>query len=251
MYRFWGLSCVLVLVAACQPAGSLQTTAPQNTTAPQKTTATGNEIVWKGDVITPLANQTTGVAPRTIIIAAPDPERLQATEADAVIVVESNITTEATDLDASQDFSQDFSQDDANPGIEVTPLPVLQTDDMALAAPVGTLEDALAKVDDTEDTGVAPIEQPVVLASLHPEAVVGQTMADLGRNLGLPNFERSDAEVMIWQYRLSACVADFFLYLNGEDYVVTGWAWRAPIVGAELEAESCIQQLGMLVAENA
>ena len=56
---------------------------------------------------------------------------------------------------------------------------------------------------------------------------------------------------MIWQYRLAACVTDFYLYLNGDDYVVTGWAWRSPFVGQSMDEARCEQQIGNLLDANA
>lgn len=125
--------------------------------------------------------------------------------------------------------------------------------------PIMTLEDALA---DTEGAVVAIIEKnsqdqivaiepPKTPDPIHPKTVVGQSIDDLGAHFGLPDFERSDADVMIWQYRLAACVTDFYLYPNGDDYVVTGWAWRSPLIGQAMDEASCQQQIGNLLDANA
>jgi hypothetical protein len=122
-----------------------------------------------------------------------------------------------------------------------------------------TLEDALAKTDvaavlpgdETSQGQAVVIEPPKMPDPIHPQTIVGQSIDDLGTSLGLPDFERNDADVVIWQYRLAACVTDFYLYLNGDDYVVTGWAWRPPLINQTMDEESCQQQIGTLLDANA
>ena len=97
---------------------------------------------------------------------------------------------------------------------------------------------------------VVVTEAPKTQNPIHPRTIIGQSIDDLGSNFGLPDFERSDADVVIWQYRLAACVTDFYLYLNGEEYVVKGWAWRSPIINQTMDEESCQKQIGMLLGSN-
>jgi len=124
---------------------------------------------------------------------------------------------------------------------------------------ITTLKDAL---DETNLAAVQPIDdsarEPVIVTKppkapdpIHPQTIVGQSIGDLGASLGLPDFERNDADVVIWQYRLTACVADFYLYLNDGDYIVTGWAWRPPFINQTLDEEICQQQIGKLLDLNA
>ena len=104
--------------------------------------------------------------------------------------------------------------------------------------------------DETSQGQDVVIQPPKMPDPIHPQTIVGQSIDDLG-SLGLPDFERNDADVVIWQYRLAACVTDFYLYLNGDDYVVTGWAWRPPLINQTMDEESCQQQIGTLLDANA
>ena len=97
--------------------------------------------------------------------------------------------------------------------------------------------------------------QAVVIATrvpdpIHPQTIVGQSIDDLGTSLGLPDFERNDADVDL-AVPAGGCVTDFYLYLNGDDYVVTGWAWRPPLINQTMDEESCQQQIGTLLDANA
>ena len=66
--------------------------------------------------------------------------------------------------------------------------------------------------DETSQGQAVVIEPPKMPDPIHPQTIVGQSIDDLGTSLGLPDFERNDADVVIWQYRLAACVTDFYLY---------------------------------------
>ena len=124
---------------------------------------------------------------------------------------------------------------------------------------ITTLEDALAKTEvgavlpgeETSQGQAVVIEPPKMPDPIHPQTIVGQSIDDLGTSLGLPDFERSDSDVVIWQYRLAACVTDFYLYQNGDEYIVTGWAWRPPLINQMMDEESCQQQIGTLIDTNA
>ena len=61
--------------------------------------------------------------------------------------------------------------------------------------------------------------------------------------LGHPDFLRHDGNAQTWQYRLASCVVDFFVYPEGDGEVITGWAWRAPIVGERIDRLKCRQAL--------
>ncbi len=93
-------------------------------------------------------------------------------------------------------------------------------------------------------------EAPTTPDPIHPQTIIGQSLEDLNTSFGQPDFERSDANVVIWQYRLEACVTDFYMYLNGDDYIVREWAWRSPFINQMIDEESCQKQIGALIAPN-
>ncbi len=65
----------------------------------------------------------------------------------------------------------------------------------------------------------APTIQP---AGLPPDTdqLRGYPAADLSRRLGEPDFVREEPPAVIWQYRSADCVADLFLYRNGDELQV-------------------------------
>jgi hypothetical protein len=226
MYRFLGIVLLAITLAACQPATTSPTKTVDVSASSAADTASSNDVIWQSGNITPVQN---GDDATTVLPS------LQADESSMVI-------------------EGVMSEEDSY--VEPTDVVVMLVPDAALQAAVDALNKAAAG--DTENTDIDTLEKAIVavekqdeIASLDPNLLVGHNMEALGRDLGLPDFERSEANVMIWQYRLAACVTDFFLYLDGDTYVVTAWAWRTPVVGTVLDPESCKQELGNLADKNA
>jgi len=46
-----------------------------------------------------------------------------------------------------------------------------------------------------------------------------------------------------WQYRFADCVVDYFLFPQDGVTQVTGWAWRARVIGGNVDATLCRQAL--------
>lgn len=226
MYRFLGIGLLAITLAACQPATTSPTKTVNAPVSSAADTASTNDVIWQGGTITPVQNGDDA----TMVLPS-----LQADESSMVIEGE---------------MSEEGGY------VEPTDVVVMLVPDAALLAAVDALNEAAT--DDTErgdidtlEKAIVAVEKQVEVASLDPDLLVGHNMEDLGRDLGLPDFERSEANVMIWQYRLTTCVTDFFLYLDGDTYVVTAWAWRTPIIGTVLDPESCKQELGNLADKNA
>ncbi len=53
-----------------------------------------------------------------------------------------------------------------------------------------------------------------------------------------------------WQYRLAGCVVDYFLFPQDGVTRVAGWAWRAPVIGMDIDAVSCRQALARRGGES-
>jgi len=214
-------------IAACQPQTTIQTPNTNNqrggSEVKSTSVATENDVTWASDLI------------------APSPTDLNSDE-----LGEPDQTPSAT-------TPQPEPQTDPQTDQVTTSVPeTLETDDQATASvqTVDTLESAIEQAEQVPAMPAPPIPKPPTL--LQPSIVIGSDIEELGNILGLPDFERSDGDVVIWQYRLAACVTDFFLYLDADkdDYAVTAWAWRAPIIGTMVNTEACTEQLGDLLDAN-
>ena len=271
MYRFLGLVLMVTLIAACQPQTNIQTgpqtlktrlptmsKTPQDQASVEKATdSSGNEVDWQQVVQEPTKDITTESAPVTMTALDADeigepPAPVPLTEAVSEPVIESG-----TELVAESNKDDTTLTDDNT--LQIASLSVAGAETAAESEAITTLEDALTEIEvaavpmdeEASQTQIVAIEEPKTPDPIHPKTIVGKSIDGLGASLGLPDFERSDADVMIWQYRLAACVTDFYLYLNGDDYVVTGWAWRPPFVGQSMDEERCEQQIGNLLDANA
>ena len=271
MYRFLGLVLMATLIAACQPQTNIQTglqklktRLPTLSETPQdqasvETAAesSDNEVDWQQVDIESMKDITTESASVTITALDTDeigepPAPVPVTDTVSEPVIESG-----AELVAKSNEDDATLPDDSTS--QITSLAVAKTETAAESEAITTLEDALTEIEVTavpvdkeaSQNQIVAIEEPKTPSPIHPKTIVGKSIDGLGASLGLPDFERSDADVMIWQYRLAACVTDFYLYLNGDDYVVTGWAWRPPFVGQSMDEERCEQQIGNLLDANA
>ena len=271
MYRFLGLVLMATLIAACQPQTNIQTglqtlktrlptlsETPQDQASVETATDTsGNEVDWQQVVIEPTKDITTESAPVTMTALDADeigepPAPVPLIEAVSEPVIESG-----TELVAESNKDDTTLTDDNT--LQIASLSVAGAETAAESEAITTLEDALTEIEvaavpmdeEASQNQIVAIEKPKTPDPIHPKTIVGKNIDDLGESLGLPDFERIDADVMIWQYRLAACVTDFYLYLNGDDYFVTGWAWRPPFVGQSMDEERCEQQIGNLLDANA
>ena len=272
MYRFLGLVLMAALIAGCQPQTNIQTDLPSLSGIPQDKTA-GDNVEWQAAIIEPVPD----------IAAEPAGTTLTTTESATVEMTALNEgetnepPTAAAEADEGGMTLADKSSlqiaslaepesEAAIGGDPITTLedavggdPITTLEDAVGGDSITTLEDALAKPDvaavlpgeETSQGQALAIEPPKMPDPIHPQTIVGQSIDDLSTSLGLPDFERNDADVVIWQYRLAACVTDFYMYLNGDDYVVTGWAWRPPLINQTMDEQSCQQQIGTLLDANA
>ena len=65
----------------------------------------------------------------------------------------------------------------------------------------------------------------------------------LRSRLGEADFTRDEGEMKTWQYRFDTCVVDYFLLAEGDVARVVGWAWRAPVIGVEIDETACRRAL--------
>ena len=65
----------------------------------------------------------------------------------------------------------------------------------------------------------------------------------LRSRLGVADFTRTEGKVETWQYRFETCVVDYFLVVDSDAARVVSWAWRAPVIGAQVDKIACRRAL--------
>ena len=65
----------------------------------------------------------------------------------------------------------------------------------------------------------------------------------LQSRLGEADFTRTEGEMETWQYRFETCVVDYFLVTDSDTARVVSWAWRAPVIGAQVDETACRRAL--------
>ncbi len=91
-----------------------------------------------------------------------------------------------------------------------------------------------------------PLPPPVVLPVFDPASVMNQRPEELLRQLGTASVIREEGYVQIWQYRIEACIADFFFYQNSKDSMrlhLTAWDARSTVIGGKLDMKACRNEL--------
>ena len=101
--------------------------------------------------------------------------------------------------------------------------------------------------DDTQQLAMvqpaAPPPPPPPPAELAPATLLGIDQAGLFSTLGAADLLRQEGNMEVWQYRLTACVVDFYIYPAATGRQVTHWDWRVPKIGQTLDVTACRQQL--------
>ena len=101
--------------------------------------------------------------------------------------------------------------------------------------------------DDTQQLAMvqpaAPPPPPPPPAELAPATLLGIDQAGLFSTLGAADLLRQEGSMEVWQYRLTACVVDFYIYPAATGRQVTHWDWRVPKIGQTLDVTACRQQL--------
>ena len=268
MHRFLGFVLMAFPIAACQPQTNIQsdlqtlkiilpsisgTSQDENANVDvkwQETSIDAGENSLDADAAVKEKTQNFVAEPEGLIITTLSPATIEVSGLNEDETGEPLVTAEETGVEGAASTDNSMLQI-TNP-TRSNRMTTVESESII------TLKDALDEID---LAAIQPIDEdawePVVVNEppkgpdpIHPQTIIGQTIDDLGTRLGLPDFERTDADVVIWQYRLASCVTDFYLYLSGDDYIVTGWAWRPPFVHQTLDEEICQQQIGTLLDLN-
>ena len=164
-------------------------------------------------------------------------------EADSGTAADSlraSMTTTAVEAEPAPDKADDTDDPASEPVAETQPENLPTSDD---AGNEGTIGDAIAS-DETAVTDLALLAPPPPPpAELVPSSLVGFSPEQLRARLGEADFTRQEGDMKTWQYRLSDCVVDYFLFPQEGVIRVASWAWRAPVIGLDIDAVACRRAL--------
>ena len=83
-------------------------------------------------------------------------------------------------------------------------------------------------------------------AEFEPASIVGLSADQLEARFGTADLLRREGTAEVWQYRLSACVVDYFVYPDAAGIrKIVAWDWRAPVLSADIDALKCRQDLAI------
>ena len=146
---------------------------------------------------------------------------------------------------------------------EAMPLPVDQTEgkesapnnDTPAANTAGTIEEAFDIAAGSLTPPPAPPEAAPEIsepepapppAEFEPASIVGLSADQLEARFGKADLLRREGTAEVWQYRLSACVVDYFVYPDAAGIrKIVAWDWRAPVLSADIDALKCRQDLAI------
>ena len=120
------------------------------------------------------------------------------------------------------------------------------TGEVAGVAQTGAGEQAEEELPQTGDLAMAappPPPPPPPPPELAPSSLVGISVPMLQSRLGEADFTRTEGEVETWQYRFETCVVDYFLVVDSDTAKIVSWAWRAPVIGAQVDKTACRRAL--------
>jgi len=115
-------------------------------------------------------------------------------------------------------------------------------DTLAKTAPADELSaPPTPSVLEAPETSVTPESNlaPPPPAISDPDDFVEKPADDLTAAFGAPSMLRREGQVQIWQYKLTGCVVDFFIYADGPLLVVKYAAMRSRFLGGQLDGDAC------------
>ena len=250
-----------LLVAACETtlpdAGSPATASSANTLiSPAEDTAVP---------ATPSANAAAAAAAAA---TAEDTlaENTVAENNDAGSTADSDAVTPAgSDQTTNSEIAVDTKPATAIPAerTEAMPLPADQTASKNAApnndAPAANTADTIDEAFDIAAGSLTPPPAPPEAApeisepepapppaEFEPASIVGLSADQLEARFGTADLLRREGTAEVWQYRLSACVVDYFVYPDAAGIrKIVAWDWRAPVLSADIDALKCRQDLAI------
>ena len=168
------------------------------------------------------------------------PEIVLEAEPETAIEETEAIVDAAAEKDDPPAKTADTSQADTTEPVTAPDIPAAkaeeelqQTGDLAMAAPPLPLP----------PPPPPPPPSPPSPPELAPSSLIGISIPTLQSRLGEADFTRTEGEVETWQYRLETCVVDYFLVVDSDATQIVSWAWRAPVIGAQIDETACRRAL--------
>lgn len=173
------------------------------------------------------------------------------------------VTTAGSDKTTNSEIAVDTKPATAIPAerIEAMPLPADQTasknaapnNDAPAANTADTIDEAFDIAVGSLTSPPAPPEAAPAIsepepapppAEFEPASIVGLSTDQLEARFGTADLLRREGTAEVWQYRLSACVVDYFVYPDAAGIrKIVAWDWRAPVLSADIDALKCRQDL--------
>ena len=162
---------------------------------------------------------------------------LAETDGDITSIVSTDTALAAPETDAPVDIIVDFISEGA-----------IAEETAPERAEAEQAEAELPTPEPDDDTQQLAMVQPAAPpppppAELAPATLLGIDQAGLFSTLGAADLLRQEGNMEVWQYRLTACVVDFYIYPASTGRQVTHWDWRVPKIGQTLDVTACRQQL--------
>ena len=262
----------VIVLAACEPVKPATSGAPIDEV--EGPTVTALPVISASDVAAPEADTTeqTTSAPvsielndNTIAETAPTEETqsvdpsvdeaatsqddgsetlLAETDGDTTSIVSTDTALAAPETDAPVDIIVDVISEGA---IAEETAPERSEAEQAEAEQAEAELPTPEPDDDTQQLAMvqpaAPPPPPPPPAELAPATLLGIDQAGLFSTLGAADLLRQEGSMEVWQYRLTACVVDFYIYPAATGRQVTHWDWRVTTIGQTLDVTACRQQL--------
>ena len=182
------------------------------------------------------------------------PEIVSEAEPETAIEETDAVADTAAEQDDAAAETADTGQIDSNEPETAPAIPAAKVEDTgevagkaAGVAQTGAGEKAEGELPHTGDLAMAapppappPPPPPPELA---PSSLVGSSVPMLRSRLGEADFTRTEGEVETWQYRFETCVVDYFLVVDSDTAKIVSWAWRAPVIGAQVDETACRRAL--------
>jgi hypothetical protein len=175
------------------------------------------------------------------------------------------VTPAGSDQTANSEIAVDTKPATAIPAerTEAMPLPADQTASKNAApnndAPAANTADTIDEAFDIAAGSLTPPPAPPEAApeisepepapppaEFEPASIVGLSADQLEARFGTADLLRREGTAEVWQYRLSACVVDYFVYPDAAGIrKIVAWDWRAPVLSADIDALKCRQDLAI------
>ena len=252
-----------LLVAACE-------TTPPDAGSPATTSSANGLISPAEDTAVPATPSAAAAAAAAAAATATAEDTVaennDAENNDAGSTVDSDAVTPAgSDQTTNSEIAVDTKPATAIPAerTEAMPLPADQTASKNAApnndAPAANTADTIDEAFDIAAGSLTPPPAPPEAApeisepepapppaEFEPASIVGLSADQLEARFGKADLLRREGTAEVWQYRLSACVVDYFVYPDAAGIrKIVAWDWRAPVLSADIDALKCRQDLAI------